>query len=122
MVVSFPAGMTEAFINVPTTEDATAELPERFTAILSNPSAGLQLGPDIIANVDITDDDGESKEFKKLCMLSVLRFAILLISPPPSFLSLLVCKTFYILQIWWSSLIPPTTPLLRGIRHPSQPS
>jgi hypothetical protein len=55
-------------------------------------------------------------------MLSVSRYAILLISPLPSFLSLLVCIVSYILQIWWSSLIPPTTPLLRGTRHPSQPS
>ena len=56
--ITFPAGTTEAFIAVNTTEDSISELPEQFTALLSNPSEGLVVGPIDTAAVDIMDDDG----------------------------------------------------------------
>jgi hypothetical protein len=84
-VITFPAGAIEATTTVATTEDSISELPEQFTATLTNPTAGLTLGSDDTATVTINDDDGESKGFKKICMLSV-KICRLLISLPRFFL------------------------------------
>ena len=38
MTVTFPAGVTEQTVGIPTIDDSDAESPESFTAMLSNPS------------------------------------------------------------------------------------
>lgn len=58
MTITFPAGTTELAIPVNTTDDEIAELPEDFTALLSNPSQGLAVGAQDTATVTITDNDG----------------------------------------------------------------
>lgn len=55
--ITFPVGVTEITIPVNTTQDQIAELPEDFTALLSNPSEGLAIGAEDTATVTITDDD-----------------------------------------------------------------
>ena len=46
-------------ITVMTTEDDIQEGTEQFTATLSNPTNGLEVGPDRTATVDIGDNDGK---------------------------------------------------------------
>jgi hypothetical protein len=59
MTITFPAGVIVVTIPVTTTNDDVAELPERFTGVLSNPTGGLILGDDDMATININDDDGE---------------------------------------------------------------
>ena len=58
--ITFPAGMTEAFIPVDTLGDQISEPQESFQAVLTNPSAGLTVGAADTATVNITDDDSEA--------------------------------------------------------------
>ena len=56
--VVFAAGETQSSFDVTILDDNIAEPLEMFTAVLSNPSQGLMLGGDIIATVNIEDDEG----------------------------------------------------------------
>ena len=56
--VVFSAGEVEAFVAVATIDDDIAEPSEVFTAVLSNPSADLEIGPQGTATVTISDNDG----------------------------------------------------------------
>lgn len=58
--ITFIAGETQASIPVDTTDDEIAELPEDFTALLSNPSEGLAVGANIAASITIRDNDCKS--------------------------------------------------------------
>ena len=57
--ITFAAGQTQLPIPVDTTSDEIAELPEDFTALLSNPSEGLVVGRDT-ATVTILESEGET--------------------------------------------------------------
>ena len=46
-----------ATLSVPIVDDDVNELPESFTAMLSNPSQGAELGPATTATINIADDD-----------------------------------------------------------------
>ena len=56
--IVFAAGETQSSFDVVILDDEVAEQPESFTASLSNPIQGLMLGGDIIATVNIEDDEG----------------------------------------------------------------
>ena len=58
MTLTFTAGQTTVPIPVTTTNDIISELTETFFAQLSNPSAGVVLGGQSRASVDILDNDG----------------------------------------------------------------
>ena len=52
-----------ATLSVPIVDDDVNELPESFTAMLSNPSQGAELGPDSTATINIADDDRKQAQF-----------------------------------------------------------
>ncbi len=54
--ITFLAGERQFDIPVEIRDDDVAELEESFTAVLSNPSAGLAVGSRDTATVFITDD------------------------------------------------------------------
>lgn len=55
--LTFLTGDTSKTFSVPTTDDATAESAETFSAILSSPSGGSTLGTPSSANATINDND-----------------------------------------------------------------
>ena len=59
MTITFPAGTTEFTIPVLTALDEVADMGERFTATLTNPSEGLAVGTDDTATINIIDDTGK---------------------------------------------------------------
>ncbi len=61
--VTFLPGQTTVVVPVPTISDATVEAVEQFTATLSDPSEGVQLG-DSEATVSITEDARKSTCFQ----------------------------------------------------------
>ena len=57
--ITFAAGDTRVSIPVDTIDNDVAELPEDFSALLSNPSEGLAIGAQDTATVTITDDESK---------------------------------------------------------------
>ena len=57
VTVTFMAGQTETFVQVPITDDSVVEDTELFTAVLSTTGANVNLGDD--ATIVILDDDGK---------------------------------------------------------------
>ena len=57
--ITFFAGQREASITVFTLEDTTAEQLEDFSALLSNPSEGLDIGARDTATINIMDNEGQ---------------------------------------------------------------
>lgn len=57
--VTFPAGITEQFVSVSTTDDDNSEGLESFTATLSNASPNVVTINQSLATVSIEDNDGE---------------------------------------------------------------
>ena len=62
-VVVFQPGETEATLPIDISDDEVNELPESFSAVLSAPE-GAQLGDDMVATINIMDDDGKNKTFE----------------------------------------------------------
>ena len=58
MTVMFAPGQSEAFVPFFTRNDSVIEDTERFSAVISNPSAGVTLGAST-ATVDITETQGK---------------------------------------------------------------
>ena len=56
--LTFSMGQTTASVSVMTVEDVVQEGTEQFTATLTNPTSGLQVGPSGTATVNISDNDG----------------------------------------------------------------
>ena len=56
--LTFSMGQTTASVSVTTVEDVVQEGTEQFTATLTNPTSGLQVGPSGTATVNIADNDG----------------------------------------------------------------
>ena len=56
--ITFQIGESEAQVSISTTEDTTAELPESFEAVLSDPTGGLTIGAQSIATINIIDNEG----------------------------------------------------------------
>ena len=56
--LTFSMGQTTASVSVMTVENEVQEGTRQFTAILSNPTSGLQVGPSGTATVNIADNDG----------------------------------------------------------------
>ena len=66
--ITFPAGSIIRTVSVQTVNDNIDERLEKFSVQVSNPSEGLTLGPDILAQINIIDNDHSSKlkcKFKK---------------------------------------------------------
>ena len=57
--LTFPRGQTTSTISIVSTQDEVQEGPEQFTATLTNPTSGLQIGSSDTATVTIRDDDGK---------------------------------------------------------------
>ena len=55
--ITFPAGQTARFVDVPIVNDATHETEEEFMMALSDPSTGTTLSPTPEADATIRDDD-----------------------------------------------------------------
>ena len=55
--LTFDPGETLATLDVSIVDDDVNELPEFFTAMLSNPSQGTELGSASTATINIADDD-----------------------------------------------------------------
>ena len=58
-ILTFAPGETEVTVAFLIAEDDVSELTEFFTVVLSNPSAGAELGTDSVATVTIVGTDGK---------------------------------------------------------------
>lgn len=59
-VIALPAGGMEAEVSVTLRETAARDGDRRFTLVLSEPSAGLAVGPEAVMAVTLRDDDREA--------------------------------------------------------------
>ena len=56
--LTFPMGLATVSVSVMTVENEVQEGTRQFTATLTNPTSGLQVGPVGTATVNIVDNDG----------------------------------------------------------------
>ena len=58
VTITIPAGGISVTVPVSTFDDSIVEMDETFLVLLSNPTGGLRVDPDEMADVTIVDDDG----------------------------------------------------------------